>query len=503
MCGIVGYIAADKSGYPDSQLHFMRYALMLDELRGADSTGLIQVDTDFKVNAFRSILPGHQFIGSELFKENGGVGWCGIGHNRSATRGAVALDNAHPFRFGAVTLVHNGTLNHWGASLPTFQKGFAVDSMQIAYAMAQHEPEQAKEVLEKIDGDFAIVWVDERDQSVNMARNNARPMHFTWNPSRSFMMFMSDGHMLTTINKSLRWSGAQGGSIYQVDSFKHLKWKFGSLEPEVQSFDPFVKPRPVGMAPAGGSLRTAVARAQEKWGDRSSTGSTSGYTDVIPPLKVVIDGKKRKVPMAHIEALQQFFGLKPDEYLRFTPEDAADMSPDTVYVGGQVDMLHWGACPWEAVLMNVPKTFYTNYSDLDWTVRPIGLTRRMGTKVDNLPSVLCQFVKAKWDPVEQPDDVTQCDAFDTVPFEDAIVEDNFAVEDSKRQAMQDEMEHWESMIIPGPSGCLVGRGKLIAQLTDGCVNCGGFLSIERSHTYEYANDGADIICDDCRWNMED
>jgi predicted glutamine amidotransferase len=508
MCGIVGYIAGDKTGFPNSQMHFLRYALILDTLRGPDSTGLIQVQKDFEVKAFRSTLGGHQFVEGKCFEEYAGVGWCGIGHNRAATRGNVNLDNAHPFRFGPVTMVHNGTLNHWGASLPTFQKDFAVDSMQIAYALSEAKPEEARDVLSMIDGSFAIVWTDERDESVNMARNNERPLHFTWNAPRNFMMFMSDGHMLTSINKSMRHSSAQGGSIYQIDSMKHLKWRFGSIEPEVQEFAPFVKPNPIGMAPAGRDLRSAVERAQDKWAGRPNQSSTtSGEFSVTNThhLKVNIDGRLRTIPAGHTESLENFFGLKPTDYLEFTPESSFDMQKNTVYVGGQVRMLHWGDCPWEAVLMNVPRPTWDKYSDGRWTVRPIGLTRRMDSSVENLPSLLCQFVRATFDGGK----VTQCDVdstdsdqrvFDTLwgdpmcPFdEDQIME---------KVDQQEEEDNDPDRMVIGPSGILMAAVELSQLLIDGCVGCGDYLHFERAGLYEMVNEGRDVLCNDCKWNRE-
>lgn len=492
MCGIVGYIAGDKTGFPDSQTHFLKYALLLDTLRGPDSTGLIQVSNDFEVKAFRSILGGHQFVEGECFMDHAGVGFCGIGHNRAATRGNVLIDNAHPFRFGSVTMVHNGTLNHWGASLPTFQKDFAVDSMQIAYALSEAKPEEATDVLSMIDGSFAVVWTDERDKSVNMARNNERPLHFTWNPARNFMMFMSDGHMLTSINKSMRWSGAQGGAIYQIDSMKLLKYKFGSVEPEVQEFTPFVKPKVVGMAPT--DLRTAALRAQDKWANRSGNSSTSGSTlpEATTSLKVKIDRRLRTIPAGHSESLKNFFGLETTDFLEFKPETAFDMSKNTSYVGGQVVMSHWGGCPWEAVLYNVPRVIWEEYSDGHWTVRPIGLCRRMDSGVENLPSVLCQFVKATYE-----QDVTQCDV--------SSEQDTFStLWDSYEAAVmekQDALEDLDQSVV-GPSGVIMPAIEVSEMLIDGCIGCGDYLKLERAMQYELVNEGRDVLCENCKWNRE-
>lgn len=476
MCGIVGYITSDLGKHPAVRDHFMRYALIYDTIRGEQSTGLITVGHNFKVSAFRSLLPGHQFVEGKVWNEHGGLGWCNIGHNRAATRGSVKLENAHPFRYGDVTMVHNGTLNHWGSSLPTFKKEFDVDSMQIAYALSQYKPEDAKTVLELIDGSFAIVWTDERDQSVNMARNTERPMHFSWNKERDFLMFMSDGFMLHTINRSLRWASTMGGSVYQIDAMKHLKWKQGSIVPEVTTFRPFVRPpvRSIGVQPS--ERVTALQRATDKWGTRlkeSSKGSKS-YSGLEP--KVRIAGKTRQIPDGMMQSLKQFFHLTGNEVLQFTPEAGFILDEVYSYVTGSVYLPKWEV-EWDCVLHRVPTILYNNLRNQDWSVRPVGMTARLCDGIPDIPSVLCTLMAPSWKEPEVSDD---------------------DVETLKDQLEDDEDK--QDSIYVGPSGCFMSREELIDDLREGCINCGNTITIAEADRCEYVNEGRDVVCPDCKWD---
>ena len=96
-----------------------------------------------------------------------------VGHNRWATKGASDLDeNAHPFKEGAVTLVHNGSLRgQW--RLPDHEQ-FAVDSNNIAHAINEIGID---ETVSKLQGAFVLVWHDQRDQTLNFIRNDERPLY--------------------------------------------------------------------------------------------------------------------------------------------------------------------------------------------------------------------------------------------------------------------------------------------------------------------------------------
>ena len=200
MCGIVGVVSS--AGITDWQKRakWFAKALLVDVFRGEDSTGVIGVDKlDQSIFTYKKAMPSYDFL---QLKQ---VDWMltnfdnfryVVGHNRAATVGGVNHKNAHPFVRGPISLVHNGTL--W--SRHGIDRTIIVDSDAIAHALSLVEPDQAKEVLEKLDGPFALVWHDSRDNSFHMVRNKERPMHFAFNEKNDTMYYASEPWMIRDIH---------------------------------------------------------------------------------------------------------------------------------------------------------------------------------------------------------------------------------------------------------------------------------------------------------------
>ena len=68
MCGIVGYITTQNDIYEHARRGFFKYALMLDTLRGPDSTGVITVSKKFTVNRYKTISSIHFFFVLPIIK---------------------------------------------------------------------------------------------------------------------------------------------------------------------------------------------------------------------------------------------------------------------------------------------------------------------------------------------------------------------------------------------------------------------------------------------------
>ncbi|CAH9016524.1 putative nucleophile aminohydrolase [Vibrio phage 275E43-1] len=122
-----------------------------------------------------------------------------LGHCRQATVGASGKhENAHPFEYGSVTMMHNGTLNS-RVGLEGELKDFPVDSSQIAYSLSEHtEDDEIKEMLETINGAFALVWSDSRDNTINIARNDERTLYYAISKSGKFY-YASEKAMLDLV----------------------------------------------------------------------------------------------------------------------------------------------------------------------------------------------------------------------------------------------------------------------------------------------------------------
>lgn len=103
MCGIVGYLGEERAA-----------PVLLDgleklEYRGYDSAG-VALWQDKKIAVVR-----RKGRVCELACARSLAGNAGVGHTRWATHGAPSERNAHPHRFGAVCLVHNGILENAAA----------------------------------------------------------------------------------------------------------------------------------------------------------------------------------------------------------------------------------------------------------------------------------------------------------------------------------------------------------------------------------------------------
>jgi asparagine synthetase B (glutamine-hydrolysing) len=173
MCGIVGYL--NKEQFSTVPNKAFKSLLAIDVIRGQDSTGIAAI-RDKEVSIYKKAVHSLdllELIPYDLLPLNNGKTTAVIGHNRAATRGAVSARNAHPFQHEHITLVHNGTLrNRVGLSFNT-----QVDSDAIC---AEFSKRYHTDVLEDLDGAYALVWYDQKLNTMFFARNEERPLHFAY-----------------------------------------------------------------------------------------------------------------------------------------------------------------------------------------------------------------------------------------------------------------------------------------------------------------------------------
>lgn len=173
MCGIVGVVAKNKGGLFKGQVTMFAQMLFADQLRGTDGTGLF-FDTKKGVKVSKLASDASTFINTKGFDTAADLavkeGHFIIGHNRAATKGSLVWKNTHPFSEGGITLVHNGTL---------FQHRTLDDSVDVdSHAICKHMATNGHiETLKKVDGAFALVWHDKNLETLNLARNNQRPLN--------------------------------------------------------------------------------------------------------------------------------------------------------------------------------------------------------------------------------------------------------------------------------------------------------------------------------------
>lgn len=211
MCGLVGILQREDSGYLDVHTMF-KELLYINALRGVDATGILKVQEGESPRVLKKAMPSHDFL--DLRKVNhligytskGYKGWPSsgkakgylllMGHNRAATKGSKTDHNlAHPFEQEGIVLAHNGTINSISKHASDFN-GFQVDSEGAAYLIGKYGPVKG---LESVNGAFAFTWWDTRTQLLHFLRNDKRPLYFWIDKDGDVMLWASEAAMLELV----------------------------------------------------------------------------------------------------------------------------------------------------------------------------------------------------------------------------------------------------------------------------------------------------------------
>jgi hypothetical protein len=153
----------------------VRTLLILDALRGIDSTGVAVIGHHSDVKIAKSLGNPYNLLDSKAFdRALAGRNCVIIGHNRWATQGKVNTLNAHPFHVGGIVGAHNGTLTNKYV-LPD-AKDFDVDSENLIHVM---DKIGVPEAIGMVAGAWALVWYNTELGTINFLRNEERPLYFT------------------------------------------------------------------------------------------------------------------------------------------------------------------------------------------------------------------------------------------------------------------------------------------------------------------------------------
>ena len=171
MCGIIGYTGNREAG------SILADALELLEYRGYDSAGIALSKKD-GVQVIK--CAGRVKELRKRMQEAKTDAVCGMGHTRWATHGGVSDVNAHPHRFGAVTVIHNGIIENYQELTEKYGlngKLVSQTDSEVVAAMLSHyyqnDPYAAiRKTVLKLKGTFALaVMFDDIPGKIFAIRN--------------------------------------------------------------------------------------------------------------------------------------------------------------------------------------------------------------------------------------------------------------------------------------------------------------------------------------------
>jgi len=230
MCGIVGILG----DIGPKQENLFRDLWLVDVLRGDDSSGIAFINGNNHVRVVKDIGTPHDIMHTKSFQKGASKQSIGlIGHNRAATVGQITREMAHPFQFKNIVGVHNGTLRS-RYSLPDY-KDFESDSENIFYAINKNG---IKTTWPQVRGAAALVWWDKKAKTLNLLRNEERPLLFTFFKSSekdgedcgSFMAFASEFWMIEQMFSRQR---IKHGTIWRPKAHIQFIFRYNQKKKEV------------------------------------------------------------------------------------------------------------------------------------------------------------------------------------------------------------------------------------------------------------------------------
>lgn len=232
MCGIFGYIG---KGQPS--IDKIKILGILNDDRGGDSCGIF-------ING--SVSKGiHQqakfakFIQEMNLKEPNPENNTIIGHTRKKSRGAVTLDNAHPFvikdkKNDVLVGVHNGTISNADDILEEEgidDTGINVDSEAIFTAIAFGK--STKKVLESYKGKAVLVWTKPSNpDTVYIFKGASKEFSTSTKVTEERPLFYwryDDGMYISSTKESLLAIGAEPADVKSFNTNRIYVIKNGKI----------------------------------------------------------------------------------------------------------------------------------------------------------------------------------------------------------------------------------------------------------------------------------
>lgn len=231
MCGLVGMIDYSASKFFMQAKDEFFTMLLLNSLRGKDSTGVMGVRKKEKTVEFiKSVgdpwelwkYKDYDIFANRIVSDYTAI----LGHGRFSTRGAVNAKNAHPHKRGHISLIHNGTISNFDELKKEYNQKFEVDSDLCANMIADKGIHATAKLLR---GAFAFIWYDEKTEKMHVLRNYERPLFLFHREEKCQFLFASDDAIFDYLKAKYTFIGEsktfEAGYLYTfgMDSKEYTK----------------------------------------------------------------------------------------------------------------------------------------------------------------------------------------------------------------------------------------------------------------------------------------
>lgn len=263
LCGIAGRIIENDKA-------FFRLLLFFNELRGEDATGVMRVaeetekekkksGKELRVESVKQIGPPSYFLRYDHEGKKDKMLWrpsglALLGHARHGTTGKRdSINSAHPFGFSKVVGMHNGTIT----TKFKHSDEYETDSEALYRNINDYGLEAALNEVAAYSSAYALTWVNKEDGTLNMIRNDKRPLHFGLFDYGSILAWASEEWMLRVAKRKFWDSDNQTPEIIEpkpnvlftwhmtsndVNWFKHPETKEIKIkQPTYHSYGPYKK----------------------------------------------------------------------------------------------------------------------------------------------------------------------------------------------------------------------------------------------------------------------
>lgn len=171
MCGLAGVLSTFLS---DTEKDRFDELMAISVIRGWNGSGVAIYGKSSGLNTYKGTYSSTSLVlQSEYMDMRRGSGLSAmVGHARHPTRGDNIYEHAHPHWCKHIALVHNGTMTKVNGEFP---KSTENDSALLAESIAEVGID---ETIEKSSGAYALVYIDTDKKTLNLIRNEERPLFF-------------------------------------------------------------------------------------------------------------------------------------------------------------------------------------------------------------------------------------------------------------------------------------------------------------------------------------